>query len=91
MARDEKREAARSYTLAEVLAGGFEARCLAPDGTRYLLCQGSALRVDPHTREAILVSDLGGLPGGPWRATSVKVVYERLRSIRFPDAQLAMS
>jgi hypothetical protein len=24
-------------------------------------------------------------------ATSVKVVYERLRSIRFPDAQLAMS
>ena len=23
--------------------------------------------------------------------TSVKVVYERLRSIRFPDAQLAMS
>ena len=25
------------------------------------------------------------------RATSVKVVYERLRSIRFPDAQLAMS
>jgi len=69
MARDEKREAARSYTLAEVLAGGFEARCLAPDGTRYLLCQGSALRVDPHTREAILVSDLGGLPGGPWSAT----------------------
>jgi hypothetical protein len=24
-------------------------------------------------------------------ATSVKVVYERLRSIRLPDAQLAMS
>ncbi len=58
-----------TYSLEEVLAMGFEARCIGPDGARYLWCQGSGLRVDSRTQATILVTDPSALPDGPWTAT----------------------
>lgn len=59
-----------TYSLEEVLSRGFEARCVGPDGTRYLWCQGSGLRVDPHTNETMLLTDATRLLDGPWLPTS---------------------
>jgi len=59
----------RIFSREEVLAVGFEARCIGPDGARYLYCEGSGLRVDPRTQATILVTDPATLPDGPWTAT----------------------
>lgn len=58
-----------AYSLADVLAMGFEARCVGPDGARYLWCQGSGLRVDPRTHATTLFSDPEALPDTGWFAT----------------------
>lgn len=58
-----------TYSLADVLAKGFEARSVGPDGTRYLWCQGSGLRVDMRTHATTLVSDPAALPDVGWFAT----------------------
>lgn len=59
-----------TYSLQEILAGEFEAHCVAADGSRYLWCQGSGLRVDPRTHATTLVTEPSGLPDVPWAATS---------------------
>lgn len=59
----------QTYSLKEVLAGSFEARCVGLDGARYLWCQGSGLRVDPRTHATTLVSDPSRLPEAGWFAT----------------------
>lgn len=60
----------RSYTKAEVLAGGFEARCELLNGTRYLWHGTEGIRVDPAggTR---WVDDPQVLPEGAWYPTEL--------------------
>jgi hypothetical protein len=61
--------AEHTYSLKEVLAGGFEARCVGLEGVRYLWCQGTGLRVDPRTHATTLVCDPSALPEAGWFAT----------------------
>jgi len=62
-------EQARTYTLAEVLAGGFEARCDLLNGTRYLWHGTEGIRVDPQLGVSSWICDPSALPEGDWRPT----------------------
>lgn len=55
----------RSYTRTEVAAGGFEARCVGPDGTRYLWHGRQGIRVDPGGSVTTLSRRSPGCPRGP--------------------------
>ena len=59
-----------SHTLREVLSQGFEARCVGPDGARYLWHQGCGLRVDARAGTTTLLSDPSALPEAPWFPTT---------------------
>ena len=74
--REGRRLADLTYTLEDVLSKGFEARCVGPDGARYLWHGECGLRVDaftgqndaPHrpvgaARERRVVPDLIGARG----------------------------
>jgi hypothetical protein len=61
----------RIYTLAEVLAGGFEARCNALSGVRYIWHGAEGIRFDPRRGVAIWVGDPSQLPEGDWFATEL--------------------
>ena len=61
----------QSYTRAEVVAGGFEARCDDRDGTRYLWHGQQGIRVDPDGNVTTLITKSSGLPEGPWRPTEL--------------------
>ena len=67
----------QTYTLAEVLTRNFEARCVGPDGCRYLWHKGIGLRVEPRTGRTTLVHDPATLPEGRWSAT--RLGLEELR------------
>ena len=60
-----------SYTRAEVVAGGFEARCIDRDGTRYLWHSEHGIRVDPGGTVTTLITKASGLPEGPWLPTEL--------------------
>jgi hypothetical protein len=60
----------RSYSKKEMLAGGFEARCDLPDGTRYLWHGGEGIRVDSADRVRWL-GDPASLPDGDWYPTEL--------------------
>ena len=59
----------RTYTLEEVLTLGFEARCIAGDGCRYLWHRGLGLRVEPGTGRTVVVYDPSRLPDAGWSPT----------------------
>lgn len=61
----------RAYTRDEVVARGFEARCVDADGCRYLWHLGQGIRFDPRTCVTTLVSRPAVLPEGPWFATEL--------------------
>ncbi len=64
-----------SCTLADVLSKGFEARCVGPDGARYLWHGDCGLRVDAFTGRTTLLADPSALPvGGEWFPTSLGLV-----------------
>jgi hypothetical protein len=56
-------------TRHDVLALGFEAWIVGPDGTLYLWHGESGLHVDPHTGRTTLLTDPAGLPPGLWSPT----------------------
>ena len=62
-------EQQHTYTLNDVLGLGFEARCAAVDGTRYLWHGKCGLRVDSRSGTTTMIMDPEGLPQGPWTAT----------------------
>ena len=60
-----------SFTRDEVVAEGFEARCVDGDGTRYLWHGRHGIRVDPGGSVTTLITKSSGLPEGPWLATEL--------------------
>jgi hypothetical protein len=60
-----------TYSRAEVVAKGFEARCVAVDGRRYLWHRTQGIRFDPRGGITTLIIDPSALPEGPWLATDL--------------------
>ena len=58
-----------AFTLKEVVTMGFEARCVGPDGSRYLWHGDSGLRVETRTGFTTLVTDPKVLPQSLWFPT----------------------
>jgi hypothetical protein len=58
-----------TYSLQDVLSKRFEARCVGPDGARYLWHRDCGLRVDTLTKQTTLITDPAALPEGMWYAT----------------------
>ncbi len=65
------------FTLGEVTARGFEARCITDDHVEYLWHLGCGLRTDPRNGSTTLITDPSVLPAGPWSATELGI--EELR------------
>lgn len=59
------------FTMQDVVSRGFEARCVGPDGARYLWHGESGLRVESRTGRTTLLTDSAGLPDGLWFPTSL--------------------
>ena len=59
------------YTLDEVIAKGFEARCVGVDGARYLWHGVEGLKVDVRHCTTTMLSDPARLPNGPWLPTEL--------------------
>lgn len=60
-----------AYTLAEVLAGGFEAQCVDVDGCRYLWRGNRGIRFDARRGIKTLVTQPSLLPDVDWFATEL--------------------
>jgi len=60
-----------TFTRQEVLAGGFEARCVGVDGARYIWHGDLGLRADSRAGSTLLLTDPARLPEGPWFATAL--------------------
>ena len=58
-----------AFTLSDVVRKGFEARCVGPDGSRYLWHGDAGLRTDVRTACATRITDLAVLPDSPWFPT----------------------
>ncbi len=58
-----------TYTLTDVLGIGFEATCIAADGTRFLWHGPYGLKVEPASERTILLTETTGLPESPWTPT----------------------
>lgn len=76
----------QTYTLAEVLRRGFEARCVGPDGCRYLWHGAFGLRVEPRSGRTTLLRDPAALPEEMWVPTrfGLKVLEEMESADRSP-------
>ena len=61
---------AHDYNRYDVISLGFEARCLTPDGTRYLWHADCGLRTGPDGL-AMMLTDAALLPEGPWALTEL--------------------
>ena len=59
-----------TFTLADVISKRFEARCVGPDGARYLWHGDSGLRTERCGRTTLLM-DPSVLPDVIWFATSL--------------------
>jgi hypothetical protein len=62
-----------AFNLREVVSMGFEARCVGPDGSRYLWHGESGLRVDTRTGLTTLVTDPSTLPESLWFPTRLGI------------------
>jgi hypothetical protein len=60
-----------TFTLQEIVAFGIEARCIGPDGHRYLWHRDLGLKVEAHTGRTTLLHDPGTLPDGVWFPTKL--------------------
>ncbi len=58
-----------AFSLRDVVRMGFEARCVGPDGSRYLWHGESGLRVETRTGYTTLVTDPTTLPDSLWFPT----------------------
>ncbi len=58
-----------AFNVRDVVRKGFEARCVGPDGSRYLWHGDSGLRVAPRTGYATVVTDPAALPDSAWFPT----------------------
>jgi hypothetical protein len=61
----------RTYSLHEVISGGFEAQCVARGGTLYFWHRNYGVRIDRRTGRSTLLTDPGRLPDAPWTPTSL--------------------
>jgi hypothetical protein len=61
----------RTFSRRDVVLMGFEASCVANDGTVYFWHRNFGVRIDRHTGQATLLMDSALLPDAPWIATSV--------------------
>ena len=59
-----------AYSRFDIVALGFEARCVTPDGTSYLWHADNGLRADPDGQVTMLVEP-AQLPEGPWALTDL--------------------
>ncbi len=60
----------RAFTLRDVVTMGFEAQCVARDGSRYFWHRHFGVRVDTRNGKATLLTDPAALPDVTWHATS---------------------
>jgi hypothetical protein len=60
-----------TFTLHDVVTRGFEARCVGPDGARYLWHRDFGLRVEARTGRTTLIADPAVLPEGTWIPTTL--------------------
>ena len=60
-----------TYSRADVIADGFEARCVDVDGRRYLWHRAQGICFDPRGCVTTLITDPAALPEGPWFATDL--------------------
>jgi len=58
-----------AFTLRDVVSKGFEARCVGPDGDRYLWHRDYGLRVEARTGCTTLITDPVALPESVWFPT----------------------
>jgi hypothetical protein len=61
------------YSRADVVALGFEARCLDCEGRVYLWHDDCGLCVDARQQSTTLIADAARLPAGPWLANRLGV------------------
>ncbi|MFA4965786.1 MAG: hypothetical protein WC709_09165 [Thermoleophilia bacterium] len=61
-----------TFTLRDVISKGFEARCVAPDGARYLWHGHSGIRTE-RTGRTLVPTDPAALPDVIWSATTLRV------------------
>ena len=64
-----KRE--RTFSRSDVVAKGFEARCIAKDGALYFWHRNFGVRIEQRTGKATLLTDPTALPDARWVATSL--------------------
>jgi hypothetical protein len=64
-----KRE--RTFSLGDVVSKGFEARCVAEDGTLYFWHRNYGVRIEKRSGKATLLTDPSALPDARWVATSL--------------------
>lgn len=62
-------ERERTYSLGEVIARGFEARCVTKSGILYFWHRNYGVRIDTRRSQATLLTDPAALPTAPWTAT----------------------
>jgi hypothetical protein len=60
-----------TFSLSDVVSKGFEASCIAKDGTLYFWHRNFGVRIEQRTGRATLQTDPTVLPDAPWIATSV--------------------
>jgi hypothetical protein len=59
----------RTYSLGEVIARGFEARCTTPNGILYFWHGNYGIRIHPRKGQATLLTDPIAAPTSHWTAT----------------------
>ena len=64
-----KRE--RTFSRSDVVAKGFEASCIARDGTLYFWHRNFGVRIEKRSGKATLLTDPTALPEARWVATSL--------------------
>jgi hypothetical protein len=77
----------RTFTVQDVVRMGFEAQCVAPDGSRYFWHGRFGVKVGLHSGEATLLTDPAVLPDVTWFATStgLREIEARKPMRRTPD------
>ncbi len=63
----------RTYSTGEVISQGFEARCVARDGTLYFWHRTYGVKISKRTGKATLLTDPSVLPDALWTATRLGV------------------
>lgn len=61
-----------TFSLHDVVSQGFEARCVGPDGARYLWHGDAGIRTE-RTGRTVMLTDSAALPDVVWFATTLGV------------------